>query len=78
MGGIYVGESSNGLALNGIGNEIGGSTVKIRQAYLGVGIDIGKTTLLSTIDNLRLGNDTRTQVSLVLRVPLGQSGGNSP
>lgn len=78
MGGVYVGESTSGLALNGFGNEIGGSTVQIRQAYGGVSLDIGKTTLLGTIDHLRLDNNTRTQVSLVLRIPLGRPGRPSP
>ncbi len=78
IGGFYFGESTSGLALNGFGNDIGGATVQIRQAYGGVSFDIGKINLLSTIDHLRLDSSARTQVSLVLRIPLGQSGKQSP
>jgi hypothetical protein len=74
MGGVYVGETSNPLTLGEFGEQFGGRTVRTRQAYAGASKQLGRYTLLATFDVLRIDGNSRRELAVVLKVPLGKSG----
>lgn len=74
MGGVYVGETSNPLTLGEFGEQFGGRTVRSRQAYAGASRQLGRYTLMATFDVLRLDGNSRRELAIVLKVPLGDPG----
>jgi hypothetical protein len=74
FGGIYAGETRDPVLLTEVGQTHSDERVPLRQAYVGCGIPLGKYTLQTIYDQLRLGGATRRELSLVLKVPIGSAG----
>lgn len=71
LGGYYGGETRDPVLLNEFGTDFGEKVVDLRQAYVGVGVPIGRYTLLTVFDVLELDDVTRRELTLVLQIPLG-------
>ncbi len=71
MGGVYIGETRNPITLGELEGQFSGITIETRQAYVGASIPVGRFTLLTTFDVLRLNETTRSELTFVLKVPLG-------
>lgn len=70
FGGVYVGETGSPATLGEFGVSVGG-VVDVRQAYVGLSLPFGRYTLMGTFDHLRLDSRVRNELTVVLRVPLG-------
>lgn len=69
LGGVYAGETRNPILLSEFGNEFGTRAVRLRQAYAGVEIPVGRITLLTLFDYRKLDDTIRREVTIVVKIP---------
>lgn len=76
LGGFYAGETRNPVLLSEFGTEFGTNAVKLRQAYAGLEIPIGRVTLLTLFDYLKLDDTIRREITFVVRIPFDTGSGD--
>ena len=73
LGGLYAGETRNPVLLNEFGTEFGTNAVRLRQAYAGIEIPVGRVRLLTLFDYLTLDDTIRRELTFVVRIPFGSA-----
>ncbi|MDX1516214.1 MAG: hypothetical protein R3288_05210 [Woeseiaceae bacterium] len=71
LAGAYSGETRNPAILNETGATFGGDDVRVRQAYAGISMPIGRYTLISVFDYTTLDDTIRRELSFAVRIPIG-------
>lgn len=75
LAGVSLGQTRNALIINELGQDFGGENVLLREFYAGIGIPLGQLTVLAVFDHLQLDDVRRNELSIVIRVPLGDKTG---
>lgn len=76
LGGAYAGETRNPVLLNEFGTAFGTNAARLRQAYAGVEIPMGRYSLLTLFDYLKLDDTIRREITFVVRIPFGDEPGS--
>lgn len=75
IAGLYGGETRNPVLLNEVGADFGTNSVRLRQAYAGLELPVGRVTVLTLFDYLTLDDVIRRELSIVVRIPFGTGPG---